>query len=530
MASSHDQATGPDLRKGVPDDRIPDNGMLVGHFGEDAVLVARRGARFFAVGATCTHYSGPLNEGVLVNDTVRCPLHHACFSLRTGEVLRAPALSPIPCYDIKHELGMIYVTGKRTQTVSTPSIRTLSPKTPPQIVIVGAGAAGAAAALTLRQEGYPGRITMIGAEAVEPYDRPNLSKDYLAGNAPEDWLPLKPREDWDRLQIRMELGSPVTRLDPKLKTLSLENGRSFNFDALLLATGASPVRLNLPGAEQPHVHYLRSLTDCRAIIASAGSARNAVVIGASFIGLEVAASLRARDIAVRVVAPDSRPLERVFGPELGAHIQKLHEDKGVIFHLGRTTASIAEKAVTLDDGSVHPADLVVIGVGVRPATALAERAGLVINQGVQVDQFLETSLPGVFAAGDIARWPDPHTGGHIRVEHWVVAERQGQTAARNILGAREPFDAVPFFWSQHYDTKINYVGHAERWDGIERHHGLPQGGWEERYMAGGVPLAVATIGRDRESLEAEYRLEHVRVPRQAVQTGGAAVPAQEPQQ
>jgi NADPH-dependent 2,4-dienoyl-CoA reductase/sulfur reductase-like enzyme/nitrite reductase/ring-hydroxylating ferredoxin subunit len=497
--------------------------MLVGHFGEDAVLVARRGARFFAVGATCTHYSGPLNEGVLVNDTVRCPLHHACFSLRTGEVLRAPALSPIPCYDIKHELGMIYVTGKRTQTVSTPSIRTLSPKTPPQIVIVGAGAAGAAAALTLRQEGYPGRITMIGAEAVEPYDRPNLSKDYLAGNAPEDWLPLKPRE------IRMELGSPVTRLDPKLKTLSLENGRSFNFDALLLATGASPVRLNLPGAEQPHVHYLRSLTDCRAIIASTGSARNAVVIGASFIGLEVAASLRARDIAVRVVAPDSRPLERVFGPELGAHIQKLHEDKGVIFHLGRTTASIAEKTVTLDDGSVHPADLVVIGVGVRPATALAERAGVVINQGVQVDQFLETSLPGVFAAGDIARWPDPHTGGHIRVEHWVVAERQGQTAARNILGAREPFDAVPFFWSQHYDTKINYVGHAERWDGIERHHGLPQGGWEERYMAGGVPLAVATIGRDRESLEAEHRLEHLRVPRQAAQTGRAAVPAQEPQ-
>ena len=327
--------------------------------------------------------------------------------------------------------------------MSTPVLRTLSPKTPAQIVIVGAGAAGAAAALTFRQEGYPGRITMIGAEAVEPYDRPNLSKDYLAGNAPEDWLPLKPREDWERLQIRMELGSPVTRLDPKLKTLSLENGRSFNFDALLLATGASPVRLDLPGADQPHVHYLRSLTDCRAIIASIGSARNAVVIGASFIGLEVAASLRARDIAVRVVAPDSRPLERVFGPELGGHIQKLHEDKGVIFHLGRTTASIAEKAVTLDDGSVHPADVVVIGVGVRPATALAERAGLVINQGVQVDQFLETSLPGVFAAGDIARWPDPHTRGHIRVEHWVVAERQGQTAARNILGARSRSTRCP---------------------------------------------------------------------------------------
>jgi NADPH-dependent 2,4-dienoyl-CoA reductase/sulfur reductase-like enzyme len=326
----------------------------------------------------------------------------------------------------------------------------------------------------------------------------------------------------------MELGSPVTRLDPKQKTLSLENGRSFSFDALLLATGASPVHLNLPGAEQPHVHYLRSLADCRAIIAAAGTAKSAVVIGASFIGLEVAASLRTRDIAVRVVAPDSRPLERVFGPELGAHIQALHESHGVVFHLGKTTASIGEKTVTLDDGAVHPADLVVIGVGVRPATALAERAGLVINQGVQVDQFLETSLPGVFAAGDIARWPDPHTGELIRVEHWVVAERHGQTAARNMLGAREPFDAVPFFWSQHYDTRINYVGHAERWDGIERKQGLPQGGREERYLAGGVPLAVASIGRDHANLEAEYRLEHLRAPaRQAAPTGGASVPAQE---
>ncbi len=371
---------------------------------------------------------------------------------------------------------------------------------------------------------------MIGAEPAEPYDRPNLSKDYLAGSAPEDWLPLKPREVWDRLQIRMELGSPVTRLDPQQKNLSLENGRSFTFDALLLATGANPVHLNLPGAEQPHVHYLRSLADCRAIIATAGTARSAVVIGASFIGLEVAASLRARDIAVRVVAPDSRPLERVFGPELGAHIQALHEEPRRRLPSWQNHGARSEKRPSpWTTAAVHPADLVVIGVGVRPATALAERAGLVINQGVQVDQFLETSLPGVFAAGDIARWPDPHTGGLIRVEHWVVAERQGQTAARNMLGAREPFDAVPFFWSQHYDTRINYVGHAERWDGIERQQGVPQGGWEERYMGGGVPLAVASIGRDRANLEAEYRLEHLRVPgRQAAQAGGASVPAREP--
>ena len=459
MGTAQDKPSGPDLGEGVPLGDVPDGGMLAGHVGADAVLVARRGDKFYAIGATCTHYSGPLGEGLLVGETVRCPWHHARFCLRTGEALGAPALNPVPCWRVEQRDAKVFAREKIEGAQAkrgTPAVK------PGHIVIVGGGAAGFAAAEMLRRQGFDGRLTMLSSDEAAPCDRPNLSKDYLAGNAPEDWIPLRPPEFYRDAKIDLQPTTEVAAIDPKSREVTLTGGRSIGFDKLLLATGAEPVRLSIPGADASHVHMLRSFADSRAIIAATTDARRAVVLGASFIGLEVAASLRARKLEVHVVAPERAVMERVLGPQFGAFVKSLHEEHGVVFHLEDTAAAIEQKRIVLKSGKSLDADVVVAGIGVKPRVELAERAGLELDRGVVVDQYLQTSAPDIFAAGDIARWPDPHSGATIRIEHWVVAERHGQAAARNMLGANQRFADVPFFWSQHYDVPINYIGHAEK--------------------------------------------------------------------
>ncbi len=498
--SGETELVGPDLEhEGVEAAVIGSERPTVGHVADKPVIIIRTANGLKAVGGRCTHYGGPLGEGLCDGERIHCPWHHGIFDLETGEAVGAPPLNPIPVYEVREEGGRVFATGP----VDPPSRERTPAAVPESVVIVGAGAAGATAAETLRRLGYQGPITLVGDEA--PVDRPNLSKDYLAGTAPEEWMPLRAEEFYAKHDIELIVGPKAISLDRDNRLVGLDDGRSIGFGALLLAPGAEPRRLQIPGSDAGNVHYIRAFDDSRRLIAALGSAATAAVIGAGFIGLEAAASLRQRGLEVTVVEPDDVPLARVIGETLGQFVRKLHEEHGVVFHLGRKPDRIEPGTVILDDGTRVPADLVVIGVGVVPRTDVAEEAGLEADNGILVDDRLQTSDPNIWAAGDVARYPVGE-GRTARVEHWVHAQRQGQAAARNILGADQPFAEPPFFWSQHYDVPINLTGLPREWD-EEAVRGDP----DARdvlvgYRRGDRVQAVASIYRDLESLEAEAAL------------------------
>lgn len=498
MGQTDTAPRGRDLTLGAPLAEIPEGGMLAGHVGEETVLLSRSGGQVFAVSGSCTHYGGALADGLAGGGKVACPLHHACFDLRTGEALGAPAFAPLQAWRAQVEGGTVFV---RERMDAPAPVRQAPGGAPEKIVIVGGGAAGFAAADQLRRLGFAGGLTMISADADAPYDRPNLSKDYLAGEAPPEWMPLKDDDYYAQNRIALRLGDEVAAIDRAGRRVTLTSGEAVDYDALLLATGAEPIRLDTPGFDHPKVRTLRSMADAAAIIALAGTAKRAVVIGASFIGLETAAALRQRGLEVHVVAPEALPMERILGRELAILVTELHRAQGVVFHLERKGTVFDGARLALDDGTSLEADLMVVGVGVRPRTGLAAQAGLAVENGIAVDAMLRTADPAVFAAGDVARYPDPTTGEPVRVEHWVAAERQGQAAAGNMLGAARPFADVPFFWSNHYDLAIRYVGRGVGWDRAEVDGDLAARDGVVRYYVKDRLIAAATVGRDFEALQ-----------------------------
>jgi NADPH-dependent 2,4-dienoyl-CoA reductase/sulfur reductase-like enzyme/nitrite reductase/ring-hydroxylating ferredoxin subunit len=494
------ELAGPDLRQGIGINDVADGGLLLGHADGEPVVVHRRGDEFFALGAVCTHYSGPLAEGLVVGDTLRCPWHHACYDIRTGQVKGAPAMSDVSAWELERRGDRVFVVGRKASPPRPEA------KGPASVVVIGGGAAGERTAETLRREGYKGHVTIVDAGEDLPFDKPNLSKDYLAGNAPEEWIPLRPADFYAEHHIALRLGWRVTEIDTSAHRVTLDDGSHIPYGTLVIATGAAPIRLP-EAVARGAVHYLRTFADSKAIIEASASAKRAVVIGASFIGLEVAASLRARGLDVDVVAPEAIPLERVLGHELGMFVRSLHEQHGVVFHLGETVQSIEAGEVLLSSGSRLQADLVVAGIGVRPVTDLAERAGITVDNGIVVDEYLQTNVPHVYAAGDLARWPLRPGGERMRVEHWVVAQRQGAHVARHILGQRTPFIDVPFFWSAHYDVVIAYVGYGLPWDRLDIDGSIEARDCTVRYYRGNEVIGAATIFRDRDSLTIEAELE-----------------------
>jgi NADPH-dependent 2,4-dienoyl-CoA reductase/sulfur reductase-like enzyme/nitrite reductase/ring-hydroxylating ferredoxin subunit len=476
------------------------------------VLLARVEGEFHAVGATCPHYGAPLAEGALSGTRVVCPWHHACFDVTTGGLEEPPALDALPRYEVRVEGGRVFArVPEAADDRVTPRMSRRDPSDARLFVILGAGAAGYAAAQTLREDGFRGRVVVVTREDRAPYDRPNLSKDYLAGKAEPEWMPLRAEEFYKEHDIELLLGREVTRVDAAAKTVTFEGGDTLAYDALLVATGGAARRLNIPGSDLKNICLLRGFADADSVVETAARSSRVVVVGASFIGMEAAASLRARGLDVTVVAPSREPFESTLGPEVGALFRRVHEERGVKFKLGsivyRFEGAHAVEAVTLESGERIDADMVLAGVGVHPATGFLEGVNLHADGGVLVDAHMRAAV-GLYAAGDIACFPDPRTGERVRIEHWRTAQQQGRVAAHNMAGRPNTFDGVPFFWTRQFDTGLLYVGHASRWDEIIYTGDVAAQDFLAFYVRGGRAVAVAGVNRDRDmaALEELFRL------------------------
>jgi len=480
------------------------------------ILLARVNGNFYAVGATCTHYGAPLVDGVLNGERLVCPWHHACFNITTGDLREPPAFDALPRYDVQIQNEHVVVrVPVNSSDRRTPSMTKRDGKDERLFVIAGGGAAGYTAAQTLREDGFTGRIVLITREDHLPYDRPNLSKDYLQGNAEPSWLPLRSKDFFAEHDIELIRGAEIKKIDAAKKIIELADGETLVCDALLVATGGQPRHLPFQSAAQKNVFLLRSYADADALIAAAETSKRVVIIGASFIGMEVASSLRSRGCDVTVVAPDEVPFKKILGPEIGGLFQHVHEENGVRFRLGTSVASfVGPEIVThvvLENGESLEADLVVVGVGVKPATGFLDGVSLHRDGGVIVDEYMRAA-EDVYAAGDIACFPNPLTGERQRIEHWRTAMQQGRVAAHNMAGNAVAYASVPFFWTRQFDVGLLYLGHAASWNEIIFQGSLAARDFLAFYLKDDQVLAVAGMNRDREMAAIEELMREKRMP------------------
>ena len=490
------------------------------------ILLTRLEGKYHALGAHCPHYGAPLAEGVLSDGRIICPWHHACFDAKTGRFEEPPAFDSLPRFDLSVENEKILVTlPSEVPDRATPKMAKRDLADMRLFGILGGGASGYMAAQTLREDGYTGRIVMVTRENQAPYDRPNLSKDYLSGNAEPEWMPLRSSDFFAENDIEIMSSTEALSVDPAEKTITFKDGSTLEYDSLLVATGGGPRTLPFLTDTYENVFLLRSFSDSDRIAAAAEKGRRAVVIGSSFIGMEAASSLRARGCEVTITAPDEVPFERILGTEIGKLFQAIHEQNGVKFKLGTHTESFEGNgkvdAVVLRNGDRLEADLVVIGIGVRPATAFLNGIDLHPDGGVITDEYL-CAADGVYAAGDIAHFPDHRTGEITRIEHWRTALQLGRTAAHNMAGKPTIFTAVPFFWTTQFDATLNYVGHVKNWDRVIIQGDIKRRDFLAYYIKDHRILAVAGMNRDRELAIWEEHIRQNRVPPPSHLSDGSA--------
>jgi NADPH-dependent 2,4-dienoyl-CoA reductase/sulfur reductase-like enzyme/nitrite reductase/ring-hydroxylating ferredoxin subunit len=485
-----------------------------------SVLLTRQQGQVHAFAPNCPHYGAPLEKGKVVDAKLICPWHHACFKLANGHLCEPPALDDLPTYAVREAGGRILVQVPKSPPASTDKPDTTATAelggTPPPapaaptdtrtFVLVGGGATGEYAAQTLRREGFLGRVVLVSADEKLPYDRTKLSKAYLAGKAKSDAMPLREADFYAQQNIELLQNTRVTGIDLAKQEVQLAGHPPLPYDQLLLAPGGTPNLLpKLPGHDLAGVLPLRTQADADRLLEASKEAKNVVIIGSSFIGMEAASSLIGEGRAVTVIAQEKVPFARVLGPEIGAMFQKMHEEKGVKFEVeAEVTALLGEQghvaSVQLKSGQTLPTDVVLLGVGVRPATDfLKEAFTLDKDGGLTVDEYLQAAA-NVYAAGDIARAPLAATGQPTRIEHWRVAQQHGRTAAHNMLGQREKLTAAPFFWTQQYGKSLRYAGHAERWDDILYHGDVNGQDFLAFYVQSGRVLAAAGMGRDADMI------------------------------
>jgi NADPH-dependent 2,4-dienoyl-CoA reductase/sulfur reductase-like enzyme/nitrite reductase/ring-hydroxylating ferredoxin subunit len=472
---------------------FPPSGLRAVEVAGEKVLLVRRGDEVTAIAAMCPHAGAPLAEGVLHGNSVICPWHKAAFEAGSGKCLEPPAVDDLPSYKLDIIDGDIFLAEEQPEL--PPHARAPDDRC---FAIIGAGGAGFSAAQELRRQDFAGQILLFDATGALPYDRTIQSKYVLSGAEPGEKTPLQDESFYDEAKIQRVTGT-VDSLDALKKTILLSDGKTFSYSAALTATGGAVQKLPFPGAGLAGVFTLRSQDDAANIVAAAKHAKHAVIIGSGFIGMEAAAGLRERGLHVTVVGEDSAPFEKQLGAEIGRVYQRIHEERGVVFRLGAKIEALeGETAVTgvrLAGGDIIGADLVVAGLGVKPATHFLTGVELDEDGGLIVDAHLK-SADGLYAAGDVAVFPQRGDGKHIRVEHWRVAEQHGRVAARAMLGQDVIYDAVPVFWTIQYMKRLDYIGHGSAEQDLVIRGELRDQKFIAYFLKDGIVKAAAGMNRD----------------------------------